>query len=116
VNTTRYQIELCVFGLRQLIELVPLTRVRVRPELRELLLELEDMLSSTSEDGSGFVSAAEELTVNDPINTAIAAEILDCTPRWVCDIAEDLGGLRCGWGWVFDRRTVELYADERRRR
>jgi hypothetical protein len=116
VNVTRYQVELCVYGLRQLIDLSPLTRVKVLPELRGLLQQLDDILHVTFEPESELVSAAEQLMLNGPIGTTEAALILECSSQWVRHIAKDLGGQRTSSGWVFDRQTVMEYAQERRKR
>jgi hypothetical protein len=116
VNLSRYQVELCAYGLRQLIDLVPLTPSRVRPELRGLLRQLDDMLLVTCDHASGSDSCAEELMLNDPINVAQVAEILACSRQWVRQIAKDLGGRWTGSNWVFDRHVILDHARERRKR
>lgn len=115
MNLTRYQVEWCVYGLRQAIELAKLTPARVRPELPALLQQLNDLLLIPCDAESESTSVAEQLSFKDPINVAQVAEILECSPQWVRQIKEDLGARRCncGFGWVFDSETVARYADER---
>jgi hypothetical protein len=116
VNLTRYQVELCVYGLRQLADLGPLTRVKMRPELRTLLQQLDDLLLVTCDGESESGSGAEELVMKDPINSKQAAALLECSTQWVRQIAVDhLGGRWWGSSWVFDRQVVVEYAERRRR-
>jgi hypothetical protein len=115
VNLTRYQVEWCAYGLRQAIALAQLTPARVRPELPALLQQLDDLLLVTCDGESESISAAEESRLKDPINVAQAAEILECSPQWVRQIAKDLGGRWTGSSWVFDRQTVLDYAERRER-
>lgn len=106
MNLSRYQVEWCVYGLRQAIELAKLTPARVRPELPALLQHLDDLLRGTCDVASEYAAGAEELRLKDPINVTQVAEILNCSPQWVRQIAKDLGGQRTGSSWVFDRDTV----------
>ncbi|MBF6422694.1 helix-turn-helix domain-containing protein [Nocardia farcinica] len=50
---------------------------------------------------------------SDEISTNTAAAILGCSPRWVRKIANDLDGIRVGRTWIFNRATVEEYAQAR---
>ncbi len=113
MNLTRYQFEWCVFGVRQAIRLSRLTRIRPRPELVDLLKQLDDM-QAISEVGSETCSDTGESRQDDLVDTAEAAELLGITSRRVRQIASDLGGWRCGWGYVFPRTNVIDYADGRR--
>jgi hypothetical protein len=112
VNLTRYQLEWCVFGVRQALRLSKLTRVQARPELFDLLKQLEDMML-ISEFGSETHSGIGESKQDDLVDTAEAAALLGITSRRVRQIAPDLGGWRCGWGYVFPRANVIEYANGR---
>jgi hypothetical protein len=58
---------------------------------------------------------AQETSATAPITAAQAARILDVSPQWVRRIASDLDGIQLdGRHWVFDRSTVEQYADARK--
>jgi hypothetical protein len=65
-----------------------------------------------SDAGSENPTTAGQLepSVEDVISTAQAASILRLTPRRVCQLAADLGGRRCGAGYVFNRSEVIEYA------
>lgn len=56
----------------------------------------------------------------EPIGTTTAAELLDCSARYVTRIAADLDGIQIDGGvWVFDRAAVTEYVaakSERKRR
>jgi hypothetical protein len=100
VNLTRYQVEWCVYGLRQAIELAKLTPARVRPELPALLQQLDDLLLVTCDGESESRAGAEELVADELIGTTKVAEMLDCSPQWVRHISKDL----CRRRWPLRRR------------
>jgi len=112
VNISRYQADWIVYGLRQLLEIAPLTRIPVRRQLREVFQQLDDLLWVTCDDETESSPGLGELRTNDLVGTTAAAEILECTPQWVRQIANDLGAQRCqcGSGWLFDRQAVLDYA------
>lgn len=75
-----------------------------------------EALKSDSVHGSKTVAAQRELDYGNIIDTEAAAEILDCTTRYIRDIAADrLGGQRIAGRWMFSERVVRLYAASRRR-
>ena len=115
MDLTRYQVEVAVFGMRQAVNLSALLHARVRPELTDVLQQLDDLLLVTCDGESESISGAEELRLKDPINVAQVAEILECSPQWVRQIAKDLGGRWTGSSWVFDRQTVLDYGEWRKR-
>jgi hypothetical protein len=68
--------------------------------------------------GSGKSSPEPQSTDDDDldlIDTAEAAEILNCSTRWVREIRNDLDALSIGGRWVFRRQNVVEYADMRGR-
>jgi hypothetical protein len=116
MNLTRYQLDVAVYAMHQAIELSGLVpNSRVRPEVDAVLHQLNDLLEVACDHESESVTGAGELTVQDSINVAQVAEILECSQQWVRQIKEKLGARRCtcGFGWVFDSETVARYADER---
>ncbi len=118
MKLTRYQVEMAVYAMYQAIELSKLVaHARVRPEVHDVLQELNDLLDVTCAREIESDTAAEELKSQNLIGSAKVAEILECTPQWVRQIRADLDGRRCvcGCGWTFDEETVLSYARERRR-
>lgn len=66
--------------------------------------------------GSLFDASRTQSTDDDDlIDTAEAAEILNCSHRWVRQIHNDLEGRNYGGRWVFRRKTVVEYAEMRDR-
>jgi hypothetical protein len=65
---------------------------------------------ATSADGSESNTAAEESETEDLVDTTAAAEILECSTRWVREIRADLDGKQVGRRWIFPRRSVVEYA------
>lgn len=62
------------------------------------------------EFGSGPAELAED---HDELTTEEVAEMLNLSTRQVRRNAEAIGGVKPGRDWVFDRESVERYADER---
>jgi hypothetical protein len=103
VNVTRWQLKWAVWAIEQDIDLCRATRSRVRPEVRDVLQQLKDLLAMSTH-GHESVSSREELDLTGP--KAVAAE-LGCTPRHVGRIAGDIGGQLVEGHWVFRRKDVE---------
>ncbi len=57
--------------------------------------------------------STEPATAPDPIGVREAADILGTSVQWVRRIAADLDGRRVGRDWIFQRSTVEEYAEAR---
>lgn len=77
-----------------------------------LLTELEFQLISA--DGSRKPGDETELGRSaELIDTTEVATILGCTTRRVRQISTDLDGRRIGGIWLFDRKTVTEYADQK---
>jgi hypothetical protein len=108
-NITRHQLDWVLFGLRQLFELAPLTRVPVRRELRAVFQQLDDLLM--------FAHEPESATDTPQLNLigvkAVAIE-LGCTPQHVRRIAKDIGGHLVEGRFVFRREDVIDYAEGRK--
>ena len=84
MKLTRYQVEMAVYAMYQAIELSKLVaHARVRPEVHDVLQELNDLLDVTCAREIESDTAAEELKSQNLIGSAKVAEILECTPQWV---------------------------------
>jgi hypothetical protein len=105
VKITRWQLKWAVWAIEQDIDLCRATHARVRTEVRDVLLQLKDLLTMSAH-GHESCSNSGEL---DLMGTKAVAAELGCTPRHVGRIAEDIGGQLVEGHWVFRRQDVDEY-------
>jgi excisionase family DNA binding protein len=78
------------------------------------LVRAVELELATSEAGTEFDCGNEQSEAKVPISARQAANILECSDRYVRDIAkEKLGGVRVGGRWVFNEDDVLAYAEGR---
>ncbi|MDW5609731.1 hypothetical protein [Mycolicibacterium sp. D5.8-2] len=74
------------------------------------VVSLHRRLLNASVAGSECDGGGEQLT-HDLVDTAVAADIIGCSRRWVWSIRNDLDGRKLGRQWFFPHGVVVEYAD-----
>lgn len=108
MNLTDEQVELALYAVTDLIAQRLLGNRPVPPGFYRFRAQLDASVS-----GSEFGTAPSPLTGDELIDTAEAAELLNCSTRWVREIATDLDGFNVGGRWLFSRQAVVEYAEMR---
>jgi hypothetical protein len=80
------------------------------------VIRAHQRLAIISDTGTEFSSNPEELDIDDLIGSTEAAALLGCTARHVWNLRTDLDAARRGRNWLYSRRRVIAYAEERNRR
>jgi hypothetical protein len=106
VNLTPEQVRLALYAVRDLMTRRTLGGQSIPRGFDTFLDQLV-----TSARGTENTTAAPQLTPGELIDTTEAAAILNCSPRWVRHIRNDLDGLNISGRWIFKRQTVVDYAD-----
>ena len=76
-------------------------------------LQRERLVSDLGNETHTKIGQLEQEDVEDVIDTIEAASILSITPRRVRQLAADLEGRRCSWGYIFNRQVVIDYANSK---
>lgn len=104
VTVTDRQAELAAYAIRDV-----LSRRRLGGQpVPAGLVQLYHLLTCAHESQS--TDLPPQSYSDDFVDTAGAADILDCTPQRVRQIRPDLSGKRCGRTWIFRRQDVIEYA------
>ena len=59
MNISRYQLDVAVYGIRQAVELCRLHGIRLRPELSDVLQQLDDLLAMFADEPESDGDTAE---------------------------------------------------------
>jgi hypothetical protein len=108
VNLTQDQVRLALYAVRDLVTRRTLGGQPIPHGFHALLNQLV-----TSDSGSESPTAEPPLGDGELIGATRAAEILNCSARWVRAIRNDLDGQYVDGRWLFQRHTVVAYAEER---
>ncbi|AYE93451.1 hypothetical protein C0J29_00095 [Mycobacterium paragordonae] len=111
MELTPEQVRLTLYATRDLVTRRTLGGQPIPKGMHTLLKQL-----IASAHGSGFSTPERELVTLELVNSAGAAEILNCSTRWVRTISNKLGGRNVNGRWIFRRQTVIEYAQERQTR
>lgn len=108
MNLTPDQIHLCLYSFRDLVARRTLGGQPIPNGFADFLNQL-----LASADGSETARAETQLAEEELIDSTAAAQILNCSTRWVREIHNDLGGRNINGRWIFHRQTVVEYAEGR---
>lgn len=112
MELTPEQVRLTLYATRDLVTRRTLGGQPIPKGMHTLLSGL--IAATHSADGSEYRTAEPQLDAEELIDSVGAAQILNCSTRWVRAIHNDIDGRNINGRWIFRRQTVVDYAHERK--